>query len=63
MFYIRKSLHDWSIVNNQNGKRRMLNPSEVEKLLEEFPNLALFSPNSQSVTYFRNRIRSIPDLP
>ncbi len=63
MFYIRKSTDHWAIVNNRTGKRKLLSDLEIEKLLGEFPNLRLFGLQSQSLTYFRNRITSIADLP
>ena len=62
MYYIRKSSEQWVVYNQRTKKRRFLDPLEVESLLEEFPNLKLNN-NSQSLTYFRNHIRSIPDLP
>ncbi len=62
MYYIRKSSEQWVVYNQRTKKRRFLDPLEVESLLEEFPNLKL-NHNSQSLTYFRNQIRSIPDLP
>ena len=62
MYYIRKSSEQWAVHNPRTKKSRPLDPLEVESLLEEFPNLKL-NHNSQSLTYFRNHIRSITDLP
>jgi predicted transcriptional regulator len=59
MYYIRKTDAGWMIRNNTTGAIKTLNDSEIENLLREFPNLR----NSRTVTYFRNKVRSIPDLP
>lgn len=63
MYYIRKSAEHWAVHNNQTRKRRHLSEEEVQCLLQEFPNLKLHAYPNSSVTYFRNRIRSIADLP
>ncbi|MCB0835009.1 MAG: hypothetical protein KDD99_00005 [Bacteroidetes bacterium] len=59
MYYIRKSGGSWYIRNNATGIGRQLSEQEVKALLEEFPNLR----NSTTVTYFRNRVNSITNLP
>ena len=59
MYYIRKSDHGWLIRNNHTGQRKKLSEEEIEQILVEFPNLK----NSKTVTYFRNNIKSINDLP
>lgn len=59
MYYIRKSMQGWLIRNNLTGQFKKLSEQEVEKILIEFPNLK----NSKTVTYFRNQIKSISDLP
>lgn len=59
MYYIRKSEAGWYIRNNMTGVGRSLTDIEVEGLLKEFPNLK----NSKTVTYFRNRVKSIENLP
>ena len=59
MYYIRKSEGSWSIRNNTTGVSRQLTEEEVKALLQEFPNLR----NSTTVTYFRNRVNSITNLP
>jgi hypothetical protein len=63
MYYIRKNAGMWAIHNNFNGKRRALNENEVQLILDEFPNLKNYLATSRAVTFFRNKIRSIPDLP
>ncbi len=63
MYYIRKSAQNWAVHNNVTGKRRELTDAEVHNLFQEFPNLKFNSFLSRTVTYFRIRIRSIPDLP
>lgn len=62
MYYIRKFAESWAVHNNYTGKSRLLNESEVQELLVEFPNLRDTS-KSKSLTYFRNKIHSIADLP
>ncbi len=59
MYYIRKSGGTWYIRNNTTGVGRQLTEDEVKELLLEFPNLR----NSTTVTYFRNRVNSIANLP
>ena len=59
MYYIRKTGGIWYIRNNTTGASRQLTELEVKDLLIEFPNLK----NSTTVTYFRNRVTSITDLP
>ncbi|GAB4413862.1 MAG: hypothetical protein OHK0039_21200 [Bacteroidia bacterium] len=59
MYYIRKTAAGWYIRNNNTGAIKVLTDSEVSVLLDEFPNLR----NSKTVTYFRNRVRSIQELP
>ncbi len=59
MYYIRKQGEEWSIHNNVAKTHRQLTPSEIENLLKEFPNLR----ESKNVTYFRNRLKSVTDLP
>lgn len=59
MYYIRKTSDRWYIRNNATGAIKELSETEVSSLLEEFPFLRM----SKTVTYFRNRVRSIPDLP
>ncbi|MDX2286338.1 MAG: hypothetical protein NW241_19365 [Bacteroidia bacterium] len=63
MYYIRKTSERWTVHNNATGKVRPLDEEEVRSLLNEFPNLQAHQPVSQSLTYFRNRIRSIGNLP
>lgn len=63
MYYIRKSAEKWAVHNNYSGKSRPLDENEVQLILNEFPNLRNGLTQSKSVTYFRNRIKSIPDLP
>ncbi|MEM6805485.1 MAG: hypothetical protein AAF696_29070 [Bacteroidota bacterium] len=62
MYYIRKFAESWAVHNNYTGKSRLLNESEVQQILVEFPNLK-FNAKSKSLTYFRNKINSIEDLP
>lgn len=59
MYYIRKTGPTWYIRNNTTGVSRQLSEQEVKDLLDEFPNLR----NSTTVTYFRNRVNSISNLP
>ncbi|MDX2246673.1 MAG: hypothetical protein SF052_07860 [Bacteroidia bacterium] len=63
MYYIRKYSGNWAVHNNYTGKSRPLNDSEVQLILAEFPNLQNYLNTSQAVTFFRNKIRSIADLP
>lgn len=63
MYYIRKKDQRWAVHNNATGRSRELNEQEVQLLLSEFPNLSNHLTSSQSLTYFRNRIRSIQELP
>jgi len=63
MYYIRKSSKHWAVHNNVTRKRRELSEEEVNCMLQEFPNLKLHADKSRCVTYFRNRIKSIPNLP
>lgn len=63
MYYIRKNSGNWAVHNNFTGKSRPLNDSEVRQILTEFPNLRNYLATSQAVTFFRNKIRSITDLP
>lgn len=63
MYYIRKSAEKWAVHNNMNGRSRQLSLDEVQRLLDEFPNLKSGPGSGRSLTYFRNRIRSIPNLP
>ncbi|GAB4415086.1 MAG: hypothetical protein OHK0039_23490 [Bacteroidia bacterium] len=63
MYYIRKSAEKWAVHNNATGKSRRLSDDEVQMILSEFPNLRTGLQGSSSLTYFRNRIKSIPDLP
>ncbi|MDW3647345.1 MAG: hypothetical protein R8P61_09790 [Bacteroidia bacterium] len=62
MYYIRKFAESWAVHNNYTGKSRLLNESEVQQILVEFPNLR-DNTRSKSLTYFRNKINSIEDLP
>lgn len=62
MYYIRKYSERWAVHNNYNGKSRALTQNEVQQILNEFPNLQNAA-KSQSVTFFRNRISSIGNLP
>jgi len=59
MYCIRKFEGSWTIKNNHTGVSKKLNETEVEELLGEFPHLR----ESKNVTYFRNKIKSIVDLP
>jgi len=59
MYYIRKSERGWMIRNNHTGQSKKLSDHEIEQILMEFPNLK----NSKTVTYFRNNIKSIHNLP
>jgi hypothetical protein len=59
MYRIRKSPEGWTIRNTVTGAVKLLNEPEVENLLNEFPHLR----TSTTVTYFRNEVRSIQDLP
>lgn len=59
MYYIRKDTSGWCIRNYTTGAVKVLNDTEIENLLTEFPHLR----NSTTVTYFRNRVKSIPELP
>lgn len=63
MYYIRKSAEKWAVHNNFNGKSRSLNEEEVMQILNEFPFLKNNSGKSNQLTFFRNKIRSISDLP
>ncbi|MCI4668702.1 MAG: hypothetical protein MRZ79_11250 [Bacteroidia bacterium] len=63
MYYIRKSAQKWAVHNNFTGKSRSLNDEEVRSILNEFPNLKNGVEKSSSLTFFRNRIKSISDLP
>jgi len=63
MYYIRKSAERWAVTNNFTGKSRPLNDDEVRQILNEFPNLKNGTERSSSLTFFRNRIKSISDLP
>jgi len=63
MYYIRKSASKWAVHNNFTGKSRRLNDSEVQQIITEFPVLANSISAEGSLTYFRNRITSIPNLP
>ncbi|RMG61634.1 MAG: hypothetical protein D6722_19450 [Bacteroidetes bacterium] len=59
MYYIRKTPQRCYIRNHATGMIKELNEGEVNTLMQEFPFLRL----SKTVTYFRNRVKSIPDLP
>ncbi|MEM6803640.1 MAG: hypothetical protein AAF696_19705 [Bacteroidota bacterium] len=59
MYCIRKFEGNWTIKNNYTGASKKLNETEVEELLAEFPHLR----ESKNVTYFRNKVKSITDLP
>jgi hypothetical protein len=63
MYYIRRSAENWAVHNNFTGKSRRLNDVEVQSILDEFPNLRNGLKTNRSLTYFRNQIRSIADLP
>ncbi len=63
MYYIRKFSEHWAVHNNFTGKHRVLSDNEVEQILTEFPNLKNSLKSSKTVTYFRNKIKSINDLP
>lgn len=63
MYYIRKSSAHWAVHNNFTGKSRALNSEEIQLLVEEFPVLRNGLSSNGSMTYFRNRIKSIPNLP
>ncbi len=63
MYYIRKASSKWAVHNNFTGRSRSLNDEEVKLLVGEFPVLKSGLLNNGSVTYFRNRIKSIPNLP
>lgn len=63
MYYIRKIAENWAVHNNFTGKRRVLDENEVQQILAEFPNLKNSLKSSKAVTYFRNQIKSIADLP
>ncbi|MEM7510802.1 MAG: hypothetical protein AAF388_07705 [Bacteroidota bacterium] len=63
MYYIRKYADSWAIHNNQTRKSRMLSQNEVMKILDEFPNLRNGIGSHLATTFFRNKIRSISDLP
>ena len=63
MYYIRKFAGNWAVHNNFTGKKKMLNENEVHNLLTEFPNLRNALQSSKAVTFFRNKINSISDLP
>ena len=59
MYYIRKTPAGWYICNNYTKVTKTLNPEEINLILGEFPHLK----DSKTVTYFRNRVNSIQDLP
>ncbi len=59
MYCIRKFEGNWTIKNNFTRVSKRLNETEVEELLGEFPHLR----ESKNVTYFRNKVKSITDLP
>lgn len=59
MYCIRKDHSGWKIRNNATGLIKILTETEIDALLVEFPNLR----DSKTVTYFRNRVKSINDLP
>ena len=59
MYCIQKQEKEWSIKNNLTGSRRFLTPVEVGNILEEFP----FLKESINVSYFRNQVSSIDNLP
>lgn len=59
MYYIRKSEGHWKIFNNVTGNSKQLNADEVAQLVKEFPNLK----EAKTVTYFRNLIKSVKELP
>jgi hypothetical protein len=63
MYYIRKNEDRWAVHNGQTGKRKELTDNEVQQILKEFPNLRNGLGRSKFLTYYRNRIRSIADLP
>lgn len=63
MYYIRKSSAKWAVHNNFTGRSRSLNDEEVRLLVSEFPVLRNGLSTNGSLTYFRNRIKSIADLP
>lgn len=63
MYYIRKSSANWAVHNNFTGRSRQLNDEEVKLIVTEFPALRNGLSSSGSLTYFRNRIKSIADLP
>lgn len=59
MYYIRKTSNVCYIRNYATGATRYLNAEEVLNLLQEFPCLK----TNSTVTYFRNRVRSVSPLP
>ncbi|MDX1908618.1 MAG: hypothetical protein SF053_16395 [Bacteroidia bacterium] len=63
MYYIQKKAERWSVHNNHTHKKRSLTEEEVSLLLTEFPNLKMSLVGNSSLTYFRNRIQSLHDLP
>jgi len=63
MYYIRKYLEEWAVHNKKTQKSRSLSEIEVQKLMDEFPNLKFNANTSRSLTYFRNHISSISNLP
>jgi hypothetical protein len=63
MYYIRKSSSKWAVHNNFTGRSRALNDDEIQLIISEFPVLRNGLSSNGSMTYFRNRIKSIVDLP
>ena len=63
MYYIRKFSDQWAVHNHRTGESRSLDEVEIQSILSEFPNLRMGIANNNTLTYFRNRITSISDLP
>ena len=63
MYYIRKFSDQWAVHNRRTGESRSLDEVEIQSILSEFPNLKMGISNNNTLTYFRNRITSISDLP
>lgn len=63
MYYIRKNSEKWAVHNSRTGTSRQLGDMEIQCILNEFPNLKMGPANSKSLTFYRNRINSINNLP
>jgi hypothetical protein len=63
MYYIRKMAEKWAVYNNSTRKSRSLDDHEIQLILSEFPNLRNSLAQGSTLTYFRNRIKSLADLP